>query len=101
MPTSIEDLGRGWTDPMALMRWFTPPPWRTTEVEMVFAPEWGAALDQLGARFARGSGSFGQAIEYTDQTGFSSMVVVTPTSDTIGENSLVNPYNEVQRLWPP
>ena len=84
MPTSIEDLGRGWTDPMALMRWFTPPPWRTTEVEMVFAPGWDAALDQPVALFARGSGSFGQAIEYTDQTGFSSMVVVTPTSDTIG-----------------
>lgn len=52
VPTAVEHLWRGWTDPTTLVRWCTPAPWRTTEAEVGFEPGRGAALDQLVARFA-------------------------------------------------
>jgi len=38
VPTAVEDLWRGWTDPATIMRWFTPAPWRTTEAEIDAVP---------------------------------------------------------------
>lgn len=52
VPTAVEHLRCGWTDPTTLVRWCTPAPWRTTEAEVGFEPGRGAALDQLVARFA-------------------------------------------------
>lgn len=34
VPVPAEHLWRGWTDPTILVKWFTPPPWVTTEAEI-------------------------------------------------------------------
>lgn len=35
---TVEQLWSGWTDPSVLVRWFTPAPWVTTEVEIDLRP---------------------------------------------------------------
>lgn len=38
-----EKVFRCWTDPEVMLRWFTPPPWRTTRAELDLRPG-GASL---------------------------------------------------------
>jgi uncharacterized protein YndB with AHSA1/START domain len=38
VPTPVEALWRGWTDPAVLVQWFTPAPWVTSEAEIEPVP---------------------------------------------------------------
>jgi uncharacterized protein YndB with AHSA1/START domain len=38
VPVPVEHLWKGWTDPEMLVRWFTPAPWVTTEVDIDLRP---------------------------------------------------------------
>ena len=38
VPVPAAHLGRGWTDPAVLVKWFTPAPWVTTEAEVDARP---------------------------------------------------------------